>query len=384
MKKFRRSFVLLTLSTLSLAYLAAGIIFRADAANVNPEGINNRNVGSHLFAGGGQTRAPILRSFLTSLSPGLAVPDNITQVSSSFTPGDLVVYRVGDGSAALSNAATIVFLDEYTPAGTLVRSIALPTADNGASKILTAAGTSTSEGFLSLSSDQRYIFLTGYDKAPGGASPNSDAPATTNRVVGRVDAFGNVNTTTALNDPTGNIRGVTANNGSDLWITSSSNGIRYAPFGTVGGSTQLSTTVANLRVPAIFGGQLYVSDSSGTSVRLGAVGDPSNPDPQLPTTSGQTITNLPGFPTAGAPYGFFFANLDSTIVGNDTLYVADDTPGTILKYSLVPAPPPANSSWVANGSISVPGVRGLTGLVQGSNVTLYATTAGAIQNLTDI
>jgi len=51
--------------------------------------------------------------------------------AAGFTEGNVVVYRVGDGAAALTNAATPAFLDEYDAAGTLVQSIALPTADDG-------------------------------------------------------------------------------------------------------------------------------------------------------------------------------------------------------------------------------------------------------------
>ena len=43
------------------------------------------------------------------------------QIITSFTTGDFVVDRVGDGAAALSSAGTAVFLDEYTPAGTIRR-----------------------------------------------------------------------------------------------------------------------------------------------------------------------------------------------------------------------------------------------------------------------
>jgi hypothetical protein len=35
--------------------------------------------------------------------------------ASGFTSGDLVVYRVGTGAAALTSAATAVTLDEYAP-----------------------------------------------------------------------------------------------------------------------------------------------------------------------------------------------------------------------------------------------------------------------------
>src|SRR4051794_27158146 len=72
----------------------------------------------------------------------------------AFTPGDIVVYRIGDGNAALSAVAQRVFLDEYTPTGTLVQTIPMPTvattADN-ANRALTASGTATSEGQLHLS-----------------------------------------------------------------------------------------------------------------------------------------------------------------------------------------------------------------------------------------
>ena len=87
-----------------------------------------------------------------------------------FTLGNLVVYRVGDGSAALGANATPVFLDEYTPAGTLVQSIAMPTAVSGANKRLTASGNSTTEGFLTRSADGHYIVIPGYDAAVGTAS----------------------------------------------------------------------------------------------------------------------------------------------------------------------------------------------------------------------
>ncbi len=98
--------------------------------------------------------------------------------AASFSAGNLVVYRVGTGAAALNNASTAVFLDEYTPSGTLVQSIPLPTADSGANQTLTAAGNATSEGLLTRSTDGSYIVLTGYDVAPGTASVAGTASAT--------------------------------------------------------------------------------------------------------------------------------------------------------------------------------------------------------------
>src|SRR5438309_1564029 len=83
-----------------------------------------------------------------------------------FTPGNIVIYRVGDGSAALAATATAVFLDEYTPAGTLVQSIAMPVSGQQ----LTASGSATSEGFLTRSTDGAFIVLAGYAANAGTAA----------------------------------------------------------------------------------------------------------------------------------------------------------------------------------------------------------------------
>jgi hypothetical protein len=152
----------------------------------------------------------------------------------------------------------------------------------------------------------------------------------------------------------------------------SAGGIRYADASTLvagssgNGSTQLSSAPTNLRQANIFGGQLYVSTASGSTVRIGTVGTGE------PTTAGQTITNLPGFPTAGSPYAFFFADLSAGVTGVDTLYVASDDAAALTKYSLV------GGTWMPNGTVGTDAqnYRGLTGSVSGSTVTLYATRNG--------
>jgi hypothetical protein len=104
------------------------------------------------------------------------------------------------------NTGSPVFLDEYTPSGTLVQSMALPTSVSGSNKQLIASGTASSEGLLTLSSDGRYLFLTGYAANIGGtASLSGTTGIAIPRTVGRVDASGNIDTSTALTDfATGN------------------------------------------------------------------------------------------------------------------------------------------------------------------------------------
>ena len=142
-------------------------------------------------------------------------------LAAPFTPGDLVVYRAGDGAAALGSAATAVFLDEYDISGALVQSVPMPTAVSGSNKRLTCSGSSTSEGLMTLSADGQFLMVTGYDADVGTAAVAGTTAAATNRVVGRVNAAANIDTTTALTDAfsggTANIRGACSTNGTDIW-----------------------------------------------------------------------------------------------------------------------------------------------------------------------
>ena len=295
------------------------------------------------------------------------IPSPVPSSAAAFTGGNIVIYRVGTGAAALSSAATAVFLDEYTPAGTLVQSIALPTADSGANQTLTASGSATSEGLLNRSTDGRYLILTGYDTAIGTA--NVATTGSTVRVVGRVDASGNVDTTTALtNLGSNNIRSAVSTDGSAFWLSSAATGVNYATLGATT-ATQISTTVTTVRHVDIFDGQLYVTSSSGTT-RIATVGS------GLPTTAGQTITNIPGSPTTGSPYAFFYADLSAAVAGVDTLYVADDGLG-LQKYTLTAG------NWVLDGTITASGIRGLEARVSGTTVTLFITSQTTLFTFTD-
>jgi hypothetical protein len=274
-----------------------------------------------------------------------------------------VIYRVGDGGASLVSSGSSVFLDEYDSSGTLVQTIGLPTTVDGANQQLIASGTAVAEGFLTRSSDGQYLLLTGYARNLGGSgSLTSSASATVPRTVGRVAFDASIDTSTALTDfaDGNNPRSATSTDGTNLWVGGAAGGVRYATLGSAT-STQLSTTTANIEQVNIFDGQLYVS-SQKNSITVATVGTGE------PTTSGQTITNLPGIAVNTHLNGYFFADLS----GGTVLYVADDTAsgGQILKYSLV------SGTWTANGTISAAAVRGLTGVVSGNTVNLYATTGG--------
>jgi len=287
-----------------------------------------------------------------------------------FSSGNLIVYRVGDGSTTLSNAAAPVFLDEWTTSGILQRSIALPVTAQNSNKRLTASGTSQNEGLLTRSVDKQYLLLTGYEAAVGTASVATTTASSINRIVARVDVNAAVNTTTSLAISSGNsIRSAASIDGNNLWIGTGA-GIYYSSLGS---TTAILLTSTNTRNVGIFDGQLYGSTASGTSYRAFAVGT------GIPTSTGQTLTALPGFPLSGNPNAFYFADLDASIAGVDVLYCADESATGLQKFSLV------GGNWVANGSVAVigNGLRGLTGIVNGNTVTLYGTSAGSIFRFTD-
>src|SRR5207302_1653651 len=71
------------------------------------------------------------------------------------------------------------------------------------------------------------------------------------------------------------------------------------------------------------------------------------------------------------------ADLEPSVPGVDTLYVADETTNAgILKFSLV------NNTWVYNGNVtfSGKGARGLTAQVNGGIVTIYASDTATSDN----
>ncbi len=300
----------------------------------------------------------------------LAISVSAAAQAAAFTAGDLVIYRVGTGTGSLTSAATAVYLDEYTTAGTLVQSVAMPTSVSGSNHMLTASGTATSEGELTLSTDGKYLVLTGYDAATGTAGIASTTSASVKRTVGVVNvATGVADTSTVLNTfSTNNIRTAVSTNGTDLWVAGANTGVVYTTVGNGGTMTTVSSTITNNRQLEIFGGQLYSSTGSGTAAHIEKVGT------GLPTTN-QAMTGLTGIPGSGSQYSFFMADLNNNVAGMDTLYVADDTSGTaggIIKYSLV------GGTWVANGQISTgsDAYRGLTGEVVNGQVELFATGLG--------
>jgi hypothetical protein len=328
---------------------------------------------------------------LTAKAPVATINNNVTVTSNSavdktvalggsvtaaapvpFTVGNLIIYRVGNGASALAGEGTEVYLEEFTPAGTLVQSVPMPTTVSGFNRRLVAYGIGADEGLITRSNNGYYLVVTGYDASPGANVLSS--PPNVDRVVGRLTNGVTINTSTAISDmgSSANLHSAASPDGINFWLANSSGiGVRYTSLGFTT-STSLNSVTSNFGI-AVADGQLYTSSGS-SGLRITTVGFGT------PTTSGQTLTNLPGIPTSGIlPRAFFFADLDATVPGIDVLYFADRTSNAgVRKYSLV------SGNWVSNGNIAMTGTcTGLAGQVSGSTVTLYATDNAHMYTATD-
>ncbi|TAG28716.1 MAG: hypothetical protein EAZ37_00790, partial [Burkholderiales bacterium] len=292
--------------------------------------------------------------------------------AAAFTSGNVVVYRTGGSlnpataaGSALATFGNPVFLDEYTPAGGYVQSLAMPIGVVGSNQPLFGGARSANnaqEGFLTRSANKFCLAV------PGSSSNSANAP----HVIARVSGAGTINTTTS-DGVTSILKGVATADCNSFWTTSVSDGVRYVASLGAPTSSSISSTPGAMRALDVYGGRLFATTNSSPITGISAFGS------LLPTTTA-TLTLLSGFtsPTTpvSQPYGFFFAKLDGSSAGFDTLYVADSNKG-IVKFAL------SNGTWTQVGTpIFTTGdtYRGLTGTASGTTVTLFAVKGSSSDN----
>ncbi len=290
----------------------------------------------------------------------------------------VTVVRVGTGSGALSGVAAPAFLETYYPlaGASPIRVTALPITASGTNAPLLVGGTATTEGALTRSGDGHYLVLGGYNIAAGGTTTGTAVP----RVVGRVDAAGNVDTSTSLPSTAfvgSSIRGATSVDGTNFWASGTSTGtgggVWYLPLGaTATGGTQLQITDTpnNMRQVAVFAGALYgTSGSSGFTGVLGFGG--------LPTAAPATATLFPSMSTAN-PGGFVVLDLNPSVTGVDTLFVCDSGSPGLQRWTF------NGTAWAKDAAFTpvTGGCIGVAGWSTGSGVILVAAmSAGALQRV---
>jgi hypothetical protein len=294
-----------------------------------------------------------------------------------FTPGNLVALQVGSGGQALSNQSQLIKIVEINSTnGSVVQTINLPYTSamelNGNFKI-TAQGSSTNDGNLTLSANNAYFVFTGYNSDTGIATISG--VANTKRVLARVGMDGVADTKTLMDvaKSTGNARCAASNDGSGFWFAGSTLGLRYVPYGStgtgVGADTAVivSNTITNLRTIQIYGGDLIVGTGSQT-VRLGKITG-------LPTNGGNTMVQFPGIKTNFGVNSVYMTSLPGGPAGLNTLYFASDATSLgVFKYCLNPS----TNNWDSIGVMAAgTGYRALSGTTAGNSVTLYGVASGS-------
>jgi hypothetical protein len=283
------------------------------AANPGIQEIDCDGIDNNCFAGiDEESVVGCQDSNASNYNPAATCPGTCTY-SGSFTAGNLVVSRMGDGTAFPTGSTTYqVFLEQMTPAGTAVSSLPMPTV--GGTR-LTQAASSTAEGFITRTPDGEAVVFAGYDAAAGSALTGNarvaniiDLNYTTSRLFSSSTLYtGSTNFRSAVSD------------GTNAWTSGSGVGIHYA---TSSSATLISSAITNTRVVNIFNGELYFSTGSGTP-GIYKVGT------GLPTSS-TTNSVVIATGSGSSPYDFVFSP------DGNTLYVADDrttTSGGVYKYT---------------------------------------------------
>ncbi len=319
-----------------------------------------------------------------------------------FAAGNLVVLRYGDGAAAPATGTQVaLFLDEYTKTGVLVQSIPLPTAtvgidtDNDTNidyyqRAITGTydnvnSSSIYFGTLIRSVDGAYLTLLGYETAL-----NATSTANVPRVIGRIAASGDINTSTAFPNKSMNTPyGVATADGTKFWVAggrnSSRKGVMLYNFALNGNSSAANSETtfdngvdiggANTSIfPHIFNNRLYYSN--GNAIRAFS-------STTLPTES-TTLTDLPfsGFATNNTQYLFFDTDND----GNPDVIYLVSTASKVMKFSFVDddSDVATPNKWVNKGEIEVSGktenMKFLTAELTSGVVTIYCTTSGNLPN----
>jgi hypothetical protein len=281
----------------------------------------------------------------------------------TFFPTNLVVLRAGDGQQALTNNGNTLFLDQYSATGAYVSTMALP--DSGPSALL-VSGVASSEGYMTLSGDDRLLAVPGYNTNRGVLthSLSSTTSADVPRAIGTIDGAGNYRlaATTSVAYSTDNIRAGATDGSNNFWGAGSADGTWY--FGNTASPGTVQSNVANCRVINVVNSNLVFSAQSGTN----------------------GLYVLAGLPVANAVTNLLFATGSSSSPEDFAInaavnlaYVADDsTTGGIQRWEL------SGGTWTnvytfGTGADQI-GARSLTVDFSGADPVIYAITAETASN----
>ncbi len=309
----------------------------------------------------------LVKLFLITI---IIILSNIVSVNAQFTNGNLVVLKIGNGTDSLANWGNQVYVQEYTPTGTLVNTIAVPSTGTSPFCI---SGSALSEGMLARTPDGKSVCFAGYKVAPPlvGGVANSLSSAV-NRVVYKINYTGTISAvaTTSVAFSANNIRAAVTDGTTNYWAVGGNSGV-FRMGATSTDTATVTLTSTNIKYIGIFNNQLYYTTSKGANDGLYKVGNGT------PTSFGQTSTNMIPTGSGSSPCGFSF-NPTSTIC-----YIADEREiaigGGIQKW-INNAGTWSLAYTLGSGPGLINGCKGIEIDWNATNPIIYAITADTINN----
>jgi large repetitive protein len=316
------TFVLISVSGTTLKYTSSGAAAGSGTATgtaSGPTALTGSATATYLADFTGPTanplntvNAPTAVAAATVTGATWNVSNNTVTVTTAaahnFQPGQLVtIASVSPGGyngsfTILSVPSTTTFTyglvsdpGAYTSGGTAL-------VDQGA---LTEGGTSTTQGYLTASSDGHSLTVGGYDQTPGGSTSTTAA-------VGVVSPSGSIDNSTLIPSSVSGVRATIAPDGLGMWVATGS-GIRYVAFGgttpsaitnaswasTSGGTATITAanqylagetvTVAGIGTATGYNGTFVVLSASATQFTYFLPTQPTG----TPTFTGATSVQVP-------------------------------------------------------------------------------------------
>jgi hypothetical protein len=305
----------------------------------------------------------------TARTPGQ--PNRMAVASDAGQASVFVVVRLGPAAdgGALTNASAPVRLEwRELATGAVIKTVTLPTRDQGTQRAFALSGSASSEGLLASSGG--FWTLAGYASEPGVASVNSAAGVA--RVVARIASDDTVDTSTFITDAydSNNVRAAATADGTSFWLagTAATNaGVRSVAFGSTTTSTDVASGVMNVRAVKVTAGQLYASTSNDAGAGVPRVFSIGQGLPQATTF----VTPLAGVSVLQAG-DFVLLDRDGQ-PGPDSLYVVDTGNGAgVRRFSL------SGAQWSEGSPLHTPSSVACIGVAAQGNSVLCTGTNGAI------
>ena len=261
-----------------------------------------------------------------------------------FTNGNLAVVRVGGEGQFVSSNGIAVHIDQFTTNGVIVNTVDLPTTGSNAFVL----DNSSAEGNLTLSANDQYLVLGGYNSPVGSGfgtkfGLNGTASSAVSRSIGTVDGYGNfaLQITNSLAFTAWPIESAVFDGTNNFWMEGESSTNAYSGIVTSGSpeaptSVVVATTGNEEAMMNFYNGSLFIGSSFSPN-GIYEVLNTNTPTAALPEST-NSVTAVISLPTASRNKDFAFDP------GMTTCYYADTSIG-IVKFTN------NAGTWVSNYTI---------------------------------